>query len=126
MTFERFLETAYRLWDQIPEHFKRGLQGMHVLEKAKRDPDEPGLFRLGEYLSPGYPSVLGGFEGLGRHIALYYGSFRAVAYPGFDWEGEIWETLLHELRHHLEFLAGRDDLVEEDLEYLRRYRQGQG
>lgn len=43
---------------------------------------------------------------------------------GFDWEGEIWETLLHELRHHLEFLAGRDDLVAEDLEYLRRYREG--
>jgi hypothetical protein len=124
MTFERFLETAYRLWDQIPEDFKRGLQGMHVLENAKRDPDEPGLFRLGEYLSPGYPTVLGGFEGLGRHIALYYGSFRAVAYPGFDWEEEIWETLLHELRHHLEFLAWRDDLVEEDLEYLRQYRQG--
>lgn len=124
MTFERFLQTAYRLWDQIPEHFKRGLQGMHVLERSKRDPDEPELFRLGEYLSPGYPTVLGGFEGLGRHIALYYGSFCAVAHPGFDWEEEIWETLLHELRHHLEFLAGRDDLVEEDLEYLRQYRQG--
>ncbi|RIH90461.1 Zincin-like metallopeptidase [Calidithermus terrae] len=124
MTFDEFLDTAYRLWDQIPEAFKRGLHGMHVLEHLKPDPDEPGLFRLGEYVSPGYPTVLGGFDGLGRHIALYYGSFRAVAYPGFDWEGEIWETLIHELRHHLEFLAGRDDLVAEDLEYLRQYRQG--
>ncbi|MBI5813359.1 MAG: metallopeptidase family protein [Meiothermus silvanus] len=124
MTFSEFHDTAYRLWSQIPEAFKRGLHGMHVLENPKRDPNEPELFWLGEYLSPGYPTVLGGFEGLGRHIALYYGSFHAVAYPGFDWEGEIWETLLHELRHHLEFLAGRDDLVAEDLEYLRRYREG--
>jgi len=31
---------------------------------------------------------------------------------------------LHELRHHLESLAGRDDLVQEDMENLRRYREG--
>ncbi len=95
-----------------------------MLEQLKPDPDEPQLLRLGEYLDPGYPSLLGGYEGLGRHIALFYGSFAALAadHPDFDWEGEIWETLLHELRHHLESLAWRDDLVQEDMETLRRYR----
>lgn len=119
------METAERLWAEIPEEFKRGLQGLHILEEARPDPEEPGLLRLGEYHDPGFPSVLGGFEGIGRHIALFYGSFAALAAeePGFDWEEEIWETLLHELRHHLESLAWRNDLVREDLEFLRRYRR---
>ncbi|MER3484073.1 MAG: hypothetical protein C4332_13885 [Meiothermus sp.] len=128
MNYEAFAELADGLWDSIPADYKHGLQGMHVLEAIKRDPDEPGLVRLGEYLSSGYPSVLGGFEGIGRHVALYYGSFAYIARgdPGFDWEGEVWETLLHELRHHLETLAWNDDLVQEDIEYLRRYRQRVG
>ncbi len=88
MTYEAFAALVARLWEEV--------------------------FRLGEYLDPGPPTVLAP-EGLGRHIALYYGSFLAVADQGFDWEAEAWETLLHELRHHLESLAGREDLALEDL-----------
>lgn len=73
---------------------------------------------------PGAAFGLRGFEDLGRHIALYYGSFLEVAGEGFDWEAEVWETLLHELRHHLESLAGRDDLVQEDLRRLDAFRRG--
>ena len=57
-------------------------------------------------------------------FVLYYGSFLEVAGEGFDWEAEVWETLLHELRHHLESLAGRDDLVREDLRRLDAFRRG--
>jgi hypothetical protein len=124
MTYAEFVNLVERLWDEIPEAFKKGLQGVHVLPKAKPEPGLEGVWRLGEYLDPGPPSALGGFEGLGRHIALYYGSFLQVAGPGFDWEGEVWETLLHELRHHLESLAGRDDLVQEDLRRLAAFRRG--
>ncbi|MFZ8814207.1 MAG: metallopeptidase family protein [Thermus aquaticus] len=124
MTYAEFVNLVERLWDEIPEAFKKGLQGVHVLPKAKPEPGLEGVWRLGEYLDPGPPSALGGFEGLGRHIALYYGSFLQVAGPGFDWEGEVWETLLHELRHHLESLAGRDDLVREDLRRLAEFRRG--
>jgi hypothetical protein len=124
MTYAEFVKLVERLWDEIPEAFKKGLQGVHVLPKAKPEPGLEGVWRLGEYLDPGPPSALGGFEGLGRHIALYYGSFLQVAGPGFDWEGEVWETLLHELRHHLESLAGRDDLVREDLRRLAEFRRG--
>ncbi len=124
MRYEAFVDLVERLWAEIPEAFKRGLQGVHVFPEAKPEPGLPGVFRLGEYLDPGPPSTLGGFEGLGRHIALYYGSFLQVAGPGFDWEEEVFETLLHELRHHLESLAGRDDLVQEDLRRLRAWRRG--
>ncbi len=126
MTYESFVEMADRLWEEIPPEYKQGLQGIHVFEHLKPDPDEPGLLRLGEYHDPGYPSVLGGYAGIGRHIALFYGSFAVLAAedPHFDWEGEIWETLVHELRHHIESLAWRDDLVQEDIKNLRRYREG--
>ena len=33
---------------------------------------------------------------------------------GFDWRGEAWETLTHELRHHLEWKANTQDLEEYD------------
>ena len=38
---------------------------------------------------------------------LYHGSFAALAelQAGFDWRAEAWETLTHELRHHLEWRA---------------------
>ncbi len=124
MTYLEFVNLVERLWQEIPEPFKRGVQGVHVLPQAKPEPGLEGVWRLGEYLDPGPPSSFGGFEGLGRHIALYYGSFLEVAGPGFDWEGEVWETLLHELRHHLESLAGRDDLVREDLRRLAEFRRG--
>ncbi|WP_019550427.1 metallopeptidase family protein [Thermus scotoductus] len=124
MTYEAFVALVERLWAEIPEAFKRELQGVHVLPQAKPEPGLKGVWRLGEYLDPGPPSTFRGFEGLGRHIALYYGSFQKVAGPGFDWEEEVWETLLHELRHHLESLAGRDDLVQEDLRRLAAFRRG--
>jgi len=125
VTYAAFRALAERLWEEIPEEFKRGLQGLHVLEEAKAEPGLVGVFRLGEYLDPGPPSLFG-WEGLGRHIVLYYGSFLAVADEGFDWEEEVWQTLLHELRHHLESLAGRDDLIREDLERLRAFREAEG
>ena len=124
MTYEAFVELVERLWEEVPEDFKRGLQGVHVFPEAKPEPGLRGVWRLGEYLDPGPPSAFGGFEDLGRHIALYYGSFLEVAGEGFDWEAEVWETLLHELRHHLESLAGRDDLVQEALRRLDAFRRG--
>jgi hypothetical protein len=43
---------------------------------------------------------------------LYHGSFRALSSldDDFDWREEAWETLTHELRHHLEWRAGAPEL----------------
>jgi Zincin-like metallopeptidase len=116
MTFEDFRRTAEEMLGEIPDPFVKGLQGLHVLEAAKAEPDLKGVYRLGEYLDPGPDSFLGGNPGLGRHIALYYGSFVAIAKhdTSFDWEAELWETLTHELQHHVESLAGDGSLIEED------------
>ena len=103
--------------DDIPDAFLRGLQGVHAIEDEKPEEDFVDVWRMGEYLDPGPEDFLGGPEGLGRHVALYYGSFARIAEgdPGFDWEEEIWETLTHELRHHVESLAGEGGLIEQDL-----------
>ncbi len=131
MTYERFSELIEELVAEIPERFLQGLQGVHVLPDTYVD-DEYGeeLYRMGEYLDPGPASFLGAGEGLGRHIAIYHGSFKAIADsdPSFDWEGEAWETLTHELQHHVESLAGEDFLVQDDEAFLselpRRGRSG--
>jgi len=102
--------------EEIPDEFMRGLQGVHVLEEAMPEEGFVDVFRLGEYLDPGAEYFLGAGEGLGRHVALYYGSFVQVADgdPEFDWETEAWETLTHELRHHVESLAGDASLIAQD------------
>ncbi len=129
MSYEEFVELITRLWDEIPDEFKRDLQGVHVLPQKKPDPSGlPGVVRLGEYTDPGPPSVFAGHISMGRHIALYYGSFAAVAAArqGFDWQEQAWKTLLHELRHHVESLAWRDDLIQEDLRRLRALKRRNG
>ena len=83
-----------------------------ALPGEKRDGD---LLVLGEYV----------WDDLaGRRVVLYYGSFAALlgGSPRGAWEREIRRTVRHELRHHLESLAGVDDLAREDMELLARLR----
>ncbi len=128
MTYQEFQDTVTEMLAEIPEIYKKGLQGVHVLPQAHPEPDLPGVFRLGEYMDPGPEAFLGSNPGLGRHIALYYGSFLAIARnsPQFDWEAQIWETLTHELRHHVESLAGDGSLIEEDRQRTAEFRRRLG
>lgn len=125
MTFQQFQRLVEEMVEDIPLEFMEGLQGVHVLEEERLETEFDGVYRMGEYLDPGPADFLGAGEGLGRHIAIYYGSFAAIAEddPGFDWEDEAWETLTHELRHHVESLAGEDFLVQDDEEQARYYLQ---
>lgn len=123
MRYRAFRAMVEAMVADIPEHFLAGLQGVHVLEEAKPEEDYVDVWRLGEYLDPGSDDFLGAGEGLGRHIAIYWGSFHAVAEgdPDFDWEEEAWETLTHELGHHVESLAGEGDLIALDEENARDF-----
>jgi len=123
MTFAAFRALVAEMVEEIPEAFLRELQGVHVLEQAMPEEGYVDVWRLGEYLDPGPESFLGASDGLGRHVALYYGSFVEVAAgdPEFDWEDEAWETLTHELRHHVESLAGDGRLIEQDVEDARSF-----
>ena len=123
MTYDEFRITAEEIVAEIPDEFLRGLQGVHILEDERLEENYVDVWCMGEYLDPGPEEFLGSGEGLGRHIALYYGSFIRVANgdPEFDWEEELWETITHELRHHVESLAGDVTLVEEDLISAREF-----
>ncbi|HEX6693363.1 MAG TPA: metallopeptidase family protein [Longimicrobiales bacterium] len=117
MTFEAFERAARKVWAEIPSHFKSGVDGMLVEAEAARHPGLEEVFTMGECVTESWPSDFGGPDTTRSMVVLYHGSFVEVARdtPDFDWDGEIWETLTHELQHHLESLAGDDAL--EDMDY---------
>jgi len=125
MTFDEFKAALAEMVDEIPDEFLRELQGVHALPEVRLEEGFHEVYRMGEYLDPGPESFLSAGEGLGRHVALYHGSFARIAEedPSFDWEAELWETLTHELRHHVESLAGDVSLIEDDLRRDRAFRE---
>jgi hypothetical protein len=108
------------LAEELPVEFYDELNGgILLLPEAKPSPYAKGndLFILGEYRHE---------LGLGRYIVIYYGSFERVFgnLPLDELIQELRITLRHEFTHHLESLAGEDDLDDEDAEYLRDYLEG--
>jgi hypothetical protein len=114
--FGEFEEFARAEFERIPEHFLAGVDGLIIDRSARSDPARDGIYTLGECLTEAYPSDFGGPDTTRSSIVLYYGSFLRLSKldDTFDWRGEIWETLTHELQHHLESLADEDDLGDVD------------
>ncbi len=113
MDFDAFEKDARRVFDTIPERYREGVDGLTVHRDALPHPRFPGVYTLGECVTESYPSGWDGPDTVRSLVVLHWGSFQALAEfdPGFDWEDQIWETLTHELRHHLESLADQEDLV---------------
>lgn len=112
MKLREFREMAARMYAEIPERFREGVEGLVVEPGTRQHPSLPGIFTMGECLSESWPDGAGG-EGEARsRIVLYHGSFRELARQdaAFDWEEELWETILHELLHHREYAAREDGL----------------
>jgi zinicin-like metallopeptidase len=104
-----------RLCREVPEDFFEGIAEVVVSPRTVPHPDRDDVFTMGECVP--LPLHLGsGMEGLQSRIVLYHGSFAALARlgDGFDWRLEAWETLTHELRHHLEWRARAPDLEDFD------------
>lgn len=100
-----------RLAEEVPEEFLTGIESIEVSPKSVPHPTRAGIFTLGECIP--LPSEGDhGPEGIRSRVVLYHGSFRALARisDDFDWRREAWETLTHELRHHLEWRARAPDL----------------
>lgn len=118
MDLEMFTAAADRLVERIPPLFLEGLNGgVAVRRITRRNPgDPPGVFILGEYITD---------PALGCYIQLYWGSFMELfrEEPPEVWEAELWETIKHELRHHVEARAGEFGRDREDEEELARMRE---
>lgn len=112
MNYGRFRALAGRMFDEIPAPFRVGISGLVVEHEAQGHPSIPGVYTLGECVTESWPDGTGGLGEMLSQIVLYHGSFQALAAdePHFDWEAELWETMLHELLHHREASAGEDAL----------------
>ncbi len=113
-SFDQFAEMLERVVQHIPPRFCEDLPGGFNVQREKRCEGE--YYILGEYVEDYY---------LGSFIVFYYGSFVALleGEPWEAWEAEILDTVLHELQHHREALAGRDDLGQQELAELLRDEQ---
>ncbi len=113
------IEETEKMLDEIasglpPEIFTELNGGIILLPDTMLDEAGDDLYILGEYFSGG---------SLGRYISIYYGSFAAV-FSDLDkdeFKAELEITLKHELTHHIESLAGEDDLDDEDDAYMAEY-----
>lgn len=128
MKFEEFERRAAEEWERIPEEYRAGVDGVVVERKAVPHPSLPDVYTLGECLTESYPSDWEGPDTTRSMVVLYYGSFYRLSRldEAFDWEGELWETLTHELQHHLESLAAEDALVDMDYAADHNYKRYQG
>ncbi len=116
MNPRRFREVAARMFEEIPAEFREGVVGLVVEDGAPGHPTLQGIWTMGECLTEEWPDGTGGLTDTQSRILLHYGSFRNLAAedPMFDWEAELWETIVHELLHHREAAAAEFGLDEFD------------
>ncbi|MCU0726590.1 MAG: metallopeptidase family protein [Planctomycetes bacterium] len=128
MDFETFTRRAEEILAGVPPEFLTDVVGVEAHRAEKRHPHLPEVFTLGE-CGADEVSRMTDPETIRSRIHLYHGSFAALARkdPEFDFEGELKETVLHELRHHLEDRAGILDLLREDAmeDALARWQAGE-
>jgi hypothetical protein len=126
MRFSDFETMVSRLAADIPEEFLDGIAEIVVSPRTVPHPDRDGVWTLGECVP------IPGDDGNPRHIqsrvVIYHGSFQALARDteGFDWKAEAWETLTHEVRHHVEWKARAPDLEAFDRAAEENYARHDG
>jgi hypothetical protein len=127
MRLSDFEVMTRRLCTEVPEHFLDGIAEVVVSPRTVPHPDREDVFTLGECI-PLPVQLGGGVEGMQSRIVLYHGSFAALAHlqEGFDWREEAWETLTHELRHHLEWRARAPDLEDFDWAMEHNFARQEG
>lgn len=106
LTLDQFESLAAAFIDEIPEKLCARLNGgFLLLPEAKKDGE---FYVMGEYVED---------DVMGCSIILYYGSFVKLLEESSreEWEKELRDTIVHELRHHLESMAGVDDLAREEM-----------
>ena len=128
MDFRTFETRAQELYAAVPQRFLEGVDGLEVSRRTVPHPSLPDIYTLGECLTEHYPSEFGGAGEVRSIVVLYYGSFLALSRldDEFDWEGELYETLTHEVRHHLESLATDDQLEEIDYAEDQNFHRREG
>lgn len=118
-SINEILEILNEIAEEIPgEFFRRLNKGIillpdYKLHKNSKDPNK--LYVMGEYSS----------DITGRQIRIYYGSFKKVYHdmPLEILKVKLKDVLLHEFTHHLESLAGENNLEIKDATALAKYME---
>lgn len=104
------------VYEEFPEELFQSLNGgVLLLEDEKPDPEAgEDVYIMGEYC----------WDEMGRYINIYYGSFVALLShePRKVWVDELYDTLRHELTHHVEGLAGERSLEYKDYAKLAEFQ----
>jgi hypothetical protein len=126
--FKDFERAARKAYEEIPDSYKEGIDDLVVSREALPHPTLPDIYTLGECVTEDYASDFGGPDTTRSRVVLYWGSFKSLAAlsADFDWDAELWETLTHELRHHLESLAREDALEGVDYALDETFKRDEG
>jgi hypothetical protein len=106
MRLSDFDSMVQRMSAELPADFLDGVVAIEVSHGSVPHPTRADIYTLGECVP--LPAPDGGrTDAVQSRIVLYHGSFQALARldPEFDWREEAWETLTHEVRHHVEWRA---------------------
>ena len=108
-----FEAKAHAYFEEIPPEFRERVQGPVVVTEKKGHKRVHGMLTLGECVHA--PRFDAG-EPILSTVFIYYGSFAAIASrdPDFDVDGELRETIRHEVQHHIEDMAGVNRLRDYD------------
>jgi len=115
-TFERLAERA-----RAAIYSKKGVRNIAlIIETGVPHCDDGGEPLLGSYIP-----ASGEGDTSQPEIRLYYRTFQSEFRfdESFDVEGEIAETIEHEVEHHLYFLSGHDPMDEEERVAIARERE---
>lgn len=123
MDLRDFRAMVDRMVTEVPQHYLDGVFAIEVSPRAVPHPVYPSVYTLGECIP-----VEATEDPPPSRVVLYHGSFRELAKErrDFDWRGEAWETLTHELKHHLEWRAHTAELDREDWAAEHNFRRTEG
>jgi hypothetical protein len=122
-----FRALVTRLEAEVPPEYKSGVVDIEVSAAVVPHPVHADIYTMGECIPLEWS---GSGADLQSRVVLYHGSFQAMARlsePGeFDWREEAWETLTHELRHHLEWRANQKALEDYDWAVEQNFARHEG
>jgi hypothetical protein len=115
MRYADFEAMVRSLAEEVPPQFLDGVSEIAVAPGTMPHPTRADIYTMGECIPDPLSSDAGPGD-LRSRIVLYHGSFQALARldSDFDWNEEAFQTLTHELRHHLEWRARTDALEDVD------------
>ncbi len=123
MDLRDFRTMVDRMVTEVPPKYLDGVFAIEVSSRTVRHPVYASVFTMGECIP-----VEAAEDPPPSRVVLYHGSFQELARErrDFDWRAEAWETLTHELRHHLEWRARSGDLDAYDWAAEQNFRRQEG